>query len=1658
MLISCSYVAQSVNLSNLIPSASDDGSTETPRPEPSVLIGIFPASCVYIRHESSSDDVTLTAAYEAAVQKAQQRDVDGQLGRGGRAGGFGDMAVLKEEDEDGSAGQKTPQGNGALTPTGAKSLSPGKGKSPELGASGEVIDITAMAGEKSTVPAQGTPLKRASRPLSLILDKGKLANGDEDKEPPPLPRLTAGDSTLAGQQWPLVDEIACAIRDWYQRLPSYLVNRDYRLFNTVVQHIDALWLGRRQLLSQTLSGDELVRVRRECVSRLVKCNVAQGLEVIVRSLEHGSIMVTDKERAYSGATWISGITAYVYQVQLAYIDLIPLDTLIGKNQNLITPSLPTKSQRFSLEAAKASDPRPGSLVGPKNDPPHNHVFLDVRAFIASPCVPGETVELFFSLYNAKDNRFITEEFCLILNHLGTPARDAESRLGRLRTLYTDLKPDDLAGPVYLVCRIVRNGALKMRPEAQAGTLESQYRQSVAGSRRSGQLLMSEHGTMRGVPSIAESDTDDSFSVTSGYGGQRTTILDTDTNTIAASSVIDGRPTFRRPLGCAVLELPPLPKITGEGGEKFWGGKEFSMPIFVPRDEGGFATLHEAIIAQHTQDVVSSNRAEAIIVSLKLLHGVAQQLVKENPSLLRDVPLASRLSFPDVVPIGISRNDLYVKLWSANFFPVPSSSGGSIRVRRPAVPTNYGNVQVTLEVRKQDGTTVSDVMFSGGTGDPALLHYHSLVFSHNDKPTFGELIKLSLPDHLSDCHLFLTFRSRTRERRSGTADYQELEKPFGYAYLPLISDGSCITDGSHELILYRMDKSLFPTPNLYFTAPSVDDPTSRLPTTLKNMSPLRDRMSVRTYLCSSVYTQDATLQSLFGWQNHLTDIQALSVTLDRFGFVNEEEIAKFVPKVLDSLFGILVANYGDRQEEVDGLVFKALVKVLSMTSDRRFPNFSNVLDEYITTQFNYPSSASNILRTMKAVMSSPQGTEYRSLLKVWHLFFRFIIRSRELDRAKGIGLDATSAHIEADFQRQVKSILGEMNALMKSTDRSVIGTQTLAVQHYADILPYLTQVFPSLEIAEMVITFADSLTYSKGSMALYKLELLLQVVRVIFDSSESRALLVPALIRWVKPHLGKYETTFDLVNEGKSASDARRVKWLECNRLAVTVVAWIISRLQDWLDSPLITDDNALRMQEEDNIEYCLSLVPNLLESYADQRSKETIICLNRQRSQSHIYRRSPDVFPTSHPFGLISELPPLSLLARTNVTAGEDMPPSPGDFQPGLAECTTVIYTLVLATPHPNLSRFFNEMLEIDGAGTTSKILRSILAFCSSTIQFDAFPREWLSLTLMAFSGMVRLLEPLGDLLQTGFVPPLEQMSLFDQPLWTACFELLCDFCGSEELALEEHAPQRRRAEWIIAGDLRDEGASLLMRLWNALGWPAREDDQDPNPRYGAYQTRFTGLAGRILGLCLSSHDQLCETAVEILFSMIYAEYFLKGNFDTISSEIFAKLDTLFLNKAGSPLASSDPTMRAYFVAHLRAVFENSPQVDTSFHSKVGDLLNEIELFIELLLELRDIPESPEWKDERAQAILQLTIFTQRIGREDLYIRFIHQLVKLDIDARDWLAAGLALKMHADLYEWQLDGELLEDFSIGGINLPAQNEFARKESLYYHAIDYFGER
>ena len=232
---------------------------------------------------------------------------------------------------------------------------------------------------------------------------------------------------------------------------------------------------------------------------------------------------------------------------------------------------------------------------------------------------------------------------------------------------------------------------------------------------------------------------------------------------------------------------------------------------------------------------------------------------------------------------------------------------------------------------------------------------------------------------------------------------------------------------------------------------------------------------------------------------------------------------------------------------------------------------------------------------------------------------------------------------------------------------------------------------------------------------------------------------------------------------------------------------------------------------------------SLLASYNEFANTSTSATLARHRSSGTIWKTTPDVFPTTYPFALVSDLPPLSLFERHQEADVDGLSDS-GTFNCGLVESAIVIFTLVLAAPRTNLFRYLTEILELEGTDTCAAILTSLFEFGKSVMRFDAFPRQWLTLSLMCLSAINRLMDPIAELLEREvFIPPVRDADTFDVQLWTRCFELLCDLCGSEELALTDQTQQRRRAAWIIAGDLGDHSASLLFKLWTAIGWPLTE-------------------------------------------------------------------------------------------------------------------------------------------------------------------------------------------------------------------------------------------
>jgi hypothetical protein len=194
----------------------------------------------------------------------------------------------------------------------------------------------------------------------------------------------------------------------------------------------------------------------------------------------------------------------------------------------------------------------------------------------------------------------------------------------------------------------------------------------------------------------------------------------------------------------------------------------------------------------------------------------------------------------------------------------------------------------------------------------------------------------------------------------------------------------------------------------------------------------------------------------------------------------------------------------------------------------------------------------------------------------------------------MGDGATAEHLEATFKKEIRIHLTEVNKMMATTSpASIIGTQTIALQHFTSILPELAKIIPTIELVTIATNFVNAISTGKGKIIIWRLIMYLQIVKgFLFDNPSSRSLLVQAVVIWIKPHFGRYdEFTQTATSDSDSVRDLARVSWLESIRLCVTILAVMLDKLQLQLVSSSVMADRNLFRQEQENIEYILMLMP-----------------------------------------------------------------------------------------------------------------------------------------------------------------------------------------------------------------------------------------------------------------------------------------------------------------------------------------------------------------------------------------------------------------------------------------------------------------------------------
>ncbi|KAI5295586.1 hypothetical protein KEM52_000905 [Ascosphaera acerosa] len=335
----------------------------------------------------------------------------------------------------------------------------------------------------------------------------------------------------------------------------------------------------------------------------------------------------------------------------------------------------------------------------------------------------------------------------------------------------------------------------------------------------------------------------------------------------------------------------------------------------------------------------------------------------------------------------------------------------------------------------------------------------------------------------------------------------------------------------------------------------------------------------------------------------------------------------------------------------------------------------------------------------------------------------------------------------------------------------------------------------------------------------------------------------------------------------------------------------------------------------------------------------------------------------------------------------------------------------------------------------------------SSVLSGGPYPIYWLSLHIYHHRAAIDVLRYLSTILMRSFIPPLEDAPAFNTDLWRMFFSVLMGVVSSESLALETFPEQKRRVVWKVGGDVREAGSELLRQTWNAIGWEAVGNDQQQYglARFGGYQVQYVpNLVPHIVKLCVSRHASVQDVAVDMLWSLIASEWQLNEDISTIETALINGFDAL--SKAGA--LAGNPA-RGAFINQLYEKFERAGRYDEPrFFQAVKRLLETIDELLELL--------GTPYTDFAGEAMrtLRLMEFMRGLQAEDIFIRYVHDLAFSHAVAGHHTEAGLALQLHADLYDWEQSRIVPALLSP---EMPVQTSFERKEYLYCQMIRHFEE-
>lgn len=1073
--------------------------------------------------------------------------------------------------------------------------------------------------------------------------------------PPPLPLARFDQSTITGSSEPLVDEIAACVSEWNSLLYIYINQRQYNTFNTVRDHINYLFQARRQLLDQALSREELFKLRKDIIQRMTIGNLDQHLEMIIRHPEKGYLL--DATNASLSTIyrmhWKCAKSSTSKLLENNNIDTTNDTTLLQNTPNQQTPQQP-KGAKF------------------------HHLFFELKACVAHICQVGEFTELYFALYSATERKFLTEQFVVVLNYNGMPKDEAQ--IGKMRALFVDLFLHDLTDNLYLVCHIVRLGGMKWNEKDHfhsSSIFHSSKHQSFQKQQFNGNSVTTLCKRPFGCAVLKLSsllNSSDASTTTSSSTTVQSSLLEYDMPIYTPISESNYTTLHENIIFGNIKEFQTNPRAESLRISvcTFYGYLDELLKTNaallqdIPRTlRLGFADVvfpddgrNELYITLDSGDLVHFHRSRNIQVTM---------CVRDNKT-------------GDVIEnaISIGAGTRPVSYWESMvmYHEQHPKWGEMIKIH---IKDNHQweRSHVFLTVKHKSST------YNGSGSNPSMMKFghNEVSVAPNEKIISMGFLPLFLPplhrDFVADgthtLHLYKYDRQSSAPKHyldntpwclSSTSPSNMLQQNM--EYLARVRSPTPLRKLGHH---HSPSNQSFKSANGSFTSSafgtSASNSVNDLTLGQNKLVPLRDTVVLSTFLCSTQFTQNKTLVKLLNWRILMEGTEdgtaELLSVLDQFTFIGEVEVVKFLGDIFDALLDILVYTHDDDQvnDEINDQVLAAIIWLLGIVQDRRFSNFRPVLDVYIENRFsiqdyerNYPKQADgevpnysyrpapettfqHLIQSLSRLCSDLSKAKLlRSSMKVWDYLFRFIVRSRLNQQEKEDDQERSVSDVM--FKQELNQLLNAITSIMSSEQpSSMIGTQTLTLQHFADILEELHKIFTPQQVVQIAVCFVDACSHVTGRLVGFKLAMILTIVKGS-TFHETRLDLAKNVFRWIRLWINSYGSTAKDVIFARQVEQQEpsvelnhaqtrlpRGQWIENLRLSLTIMSEVLDKVRksfgmassglssSCISSPCFSNYSrpasfATTIDEDYNqndlntiTDAALQLVPQLLNAYKD---------------------------------------------------------------------------------------------------------------------------------------------------------------------------------------------------------------------------------------------------------------------------------------------------------------------------------------------------------------------------------------------------------------------------------------------------------------------------